>query len=225
LINLYSLILGAALSFIAAFILFKRRTTTNQKAHNSTVGYNNNTYTDSTPELVMLQKPAGRNSAYIQVSQTPLPAPTPIIQQTQTQTQSPDPLATILPSPAHDTEIQNRITALFSKLHRHIDVYYRDVHASITPSMAPELLRFGAEDVDMAELLQDCASPTTALKHALGVYVLRITGSSKGGDDGGWGLWPGELSGGGGGGGGVGNITGRGDGSKYSPSSPQNNSE
>jgi hypothetical protein len=128
----------------------------------------------------MLQKSAGRNSPYVQVSQTPLPAPIPI-------PQPPSPLS-FLPSPAHDSDIANRIQNTWNAIHRHIDTYYRDVHASITPSMSAALSSFGAQDVDMAALLSECTSPTTALRHALTGYVVGITG--PGGDEG---VWPGEL--------------------------------
>tara|TARA_R110002003_G_scaffold41_3_gene2831 strand:- start:18690 stop:19328 length:639 start_codon:yes stop_codon:yes gene_type:complete len=57
--------------------------------------------------------------------------------------------------------------------------------------MEPELIRFGVKDVNMAELLQDCSNPTTALKHALMAYVLDITGPKKG--DEGETLFPDEL--------------------------------
>jgi hypothetical protein len=128
----------------------------------------------------MLQKSAGRNSPYVQVSQTPIPAPAPVQNPKSTDIA----IATdILPRPSHDTEIQSRIAALFGQIHRHIDTYYRDVHASITPSMEPELVRFGAKDVNMAELLQDCSSPTTALKHALVAYILGLTSPKKSNGD------------------------------------------
>ncbi|KAF2829704.1 hypothetical protein CC86DRAFT_285141 [Ophiobolus disseminans] len=185
-----ALIIGAGLAFAAAFFFFKRR----NKTRDGAVGYNNN-YTDSSPELVMMQKSAGRNSPYVQVSQTPLPPPVTIPAPAPAAVQQPpkDVIASILPAAAHDSEIQGRISALFGQIHRHIDTYYRDVHASITPSMEPELARFGAKDVNMAELLQDCSSPTTALKHALAVYVLGITGP-KSGDEGET-LFPEELKG------------------------------
>lgn len=130
----------------------------------------------------MLQKTAGRNSPYVQVSQTPLPPPIAAIPQPQPpQPQPPKDIVTsILPVAAHDSEIQNKVLALFGALHRHIDMFYRDAHASITPSMEPDLVRFGAGDVNMAELLQDCSSPTTAIKHALVAYVLGITGPRSG---------------------------------------------
>jgi hypothetical protein len=128
----------------------------------------------------MLQKSAGRNSPYVQVSQTPMPAPIPA----PPPTKSPDVVASILPVPAHENEIQGRIVALFSQIHRHIETFYRDVHASITPSMEPELAKFGAKDVNMAELLQNCSSPTTALKHALVAYVLSLTSPQSADEDG-----------------------------------------
>jgi hypothetical protein len=168
--------------------LFKRR---NNKVRDSTVGYNN--YADSTPELVMMQqKSVGRNSPYVQVSQTPLQAPIPATVPPPP-VQQPDVLASILPAAAHENEVQGRVAALFNQIHRHVETYYRDVHASITPSMEPELIRFGTKDVNMAELLQDCSSPTTALKHALVAYILGITSPKKG--DGGETLFPEELNG------------------------------
>jgi hypothetical protein len=125
----------------------------------------------------MMQKGIGaRNSPYVQVSQTPIPAsaPAPILQSSP-----PDLTAGILPAAAHENEIQGRISALFKQIHRHVDLYYRDVHASITPSMEAELGKLGAQDVNMAELLQDCSNPTTAIKHALMAYVLSITGPKE----------------------------------------------
>jgi len=187
-----SLIAGALLAFAAAFFLFKRR----NKPRDSNVGYNkNHNYTDSSPELVMLQKSAGRNSPYVQVSQTPIPPPVAVAVPTPAPVQQPpkDVIGSILPAAAHDSEIQSRISALFSTIHRHIDMFYRDAHASITPSMEPDLIRFGAKDVNMAELLQDCSSPTTAIKHALAAYVLAITGPRS--SDEGETLFPNKLKG------------------------------
>jgi hypothetical protein len=178
-----SLLVGAIVALIAAFIFFKRR---NSKVRNGTVGYNN--YTDSTPELVMMQKSAGRNSPYVQVSQTPLHAPVPAPAPAPAPAPNPAPVAqhnptdavaAFLPATAHETEVQSRVAALFSQIHRHIDLYYRDVIASITPSMEPELARFGAKHVDMVELLQDCSNSTTALKHALVAYILSTTSPKK----------------------------------------------
>ncbi|KAH8708608.1 hypothetical protein GQ44DRAFT_715029 [Phaeosphaeriaceae sp. PMI808] len=164
-----ALIIGAVLAFIVAFFLFKRR----NKSQNEAVAYNN--YTDSTPELIMMQKTAGRHSPYVQVSQTPLPAPATQAPIPAPQPNSSDIIASILPAAANEEEIQARVVALFQQVHRHVELYYRDVHASITPSMEPELARFGTKGVNMAEMLQDCSSPTTAIKHALVAYVLGIT--------------------------------------------------
>ncbi|KAH7075469.1 hypothetical protein BKA63DRAFT_298075 [Paraphoma chrysanthemicola] len=180
------IIVGAALAFAAAFIFFKRRS----KPRDGAVNFNN--YSDSSPELVTVQKSAGRNSPYVQVSQTPLSAPVAVRNPAPAAVQQPpDVLASILPLAAHENEVQNRVAALFKQIHCHIDTYYRDVHASITPSMEPELARFGAKDINMAELLQHSSSPTTALKHALMTYVLGITGPKKGDD--GETLFPDEL--------------------------------
>ncbi|KAH7090665.1 hypothetical protein FB567DRAFT_590047 [Paraphoma chrysanthemicola] len=180
------LIVGAALAFAAAFIFFKRR----NKPRDSHVSFNN--YSDSSPELVTVQKSVGRNSPYVQVSQTPLPAPVAVRNSVPASVQQPpDVLASILPLAAHETEVQDRVAALFKQIHCHIDTYYRDVHASITPSIEPELARFGAKGINMAELLQDSSSPTTALKHALMAYILGITGPKKGDD--GETLFPDEL--------------------------------
>lgn len=166
-----SLIVGAALAFFAAFFIFNRRN--NSKSRNGTVGYKD--YSDSSPELVMLQKSAGRNSPYVQVSQTPLPVP--LI--ASASAKSTEVVASMLPAAAHEKEVHGRVAALYGQIHGHIERFYRDVHASITPSMEPELARFGAKEVNMAEMLQDCSSPTTALKHALAAYVLGITSPTK----------------------------------------------
>jgi hypothetical protein len=53
--------------------------------------------------------------------------------------------------------------------------------------MSAALSSFGAQDVDMAELLSECTSPTTALRHALTGYVVGITGPGET-------VWPSELN-------------------------------
>ncbi|KAJ4368934.1 hypothetical protein N0V83_006016 [Neocucurbitaria cava] len=191
-----ALFIGAALAFLAAFFLLKRR---NRKQDGGVGAAKYTSFADSTPELVMMQQHknvglGGRNSPYVQVSQTPMPAPTsaPAIP-ASTQQSNPADIASFLPPAAHENAIHSRVSALFGQLHRHVEMYYRDVHASITPSMEPELARFGAKEVNMAELLQECSSPTTALKHALVAYVLGITGPKK--DDEGETLFPEELNG------------------------------
>jgi hypothetical protein len=179
-----TLIIGFALAFLAAFFLFKRRSA-HRGANVSGAGTGYTSYADSTPELVKGGL-GGRHSPYVQVSQTPIPPP-PLPKTVEEQ------VIASLPPAAQDGDVHARITALFEQIHRHIETYYRDVHASITPSMEPELARFGAGDVDMAEMLQNCSSATTALKHALVTYVLGITSSKRG--DGGQNLFPEELSG------------------------------
>jgi hypothetical protein len=190
-----TLIIGAALAFLAAFFLFKRRNKQQQREVNvSRIDYTS--YADSTPELVMLQQKGaivgglgGRHSPYVQVSQTPIPTPAPV----QAQKSAEEEVVALLPPPVGEACVGGRFAALFEEIHRHVETYYRDVHASITPSMEPDLAKFGAEDVDMAKLLHDCSSPTTALKHALVAYVLGITAPKKEGE--GKTLFPEELGG------------------------------
>jgi hypothetical protein len=185
-IAIATLIIGAALAFLAAFFLFKRRNKEREANVNST-GYTS--YADSSPELALMRQKTigslgGRHSPYVQVSQTPIlaPIPAPIPAPAPVQKTASEDSAAFLPPAADDGDIHAKVTALFGQIHRHVETYYRDVHASITPSMEPDLARFGAKDVDMAELLQDCSSPTTALKHALVAYVLRITAPKQGND-------------------------------------------
>jgi hypothetical protein len=183
-----TLFIGAALAFLAAFLLFKRR---NRQRHvniggGGGTGYPN--YGDSAPELVMVQKSVGSlgdvHSPYVQIPQTPMlarrpvppamPAPPAPVENTTHMD-----LTGFLPPAAQDREVCDRISALFEKMHEHVERNYRDVHASITPSMESGIASFGAKDVNMTELLQECSSPTTALKHALVSYVLGITDSKK----------------------------------------------
>ena len=184
-----TLIVGAALGFVAAFFLSKRR----NKQRNVNVGGTGYTaYGDSAPELDMMQKSVGslggRHSPYVQVSQTPMPihrpppppqmpAPVPV------QNMASMDVTAFLPPPAQDREVCGRVSALFERIHEHIETYYRDVHASITPSMETEIASFGAEGMSMTEILQECSSSTTALKHALVSYVIDITAPKKSGDD------------------------------------------
>jgi hypothetical protein len=196
-IALGTLIIGAALAFLAAFFLFKRRNKQQQREANVNVGTGGYTsYADSTPELVMLQQKGaivgglgGRHSPYVQVSQTAIPAPAPV----QVQKSAEEEVVALLPPPVGESCVGGRFAALFEEIHRHVETYYRDVHASITPSMEPDLAQFGAGETDMAELLQDCSSPTTALKHALVAYVLGITAPKKEAE--GKTLFPEELGG------------------------------
>lgn len=190
------LIVGGVIAFIVAFFLFKRR---NRKQGVNGGASTYTSYADSTPELVMMQQKSvglgGRNSPYVQVSQTPIAAPiaSPIPLPAPVQQSSSSDITSFLPPAAHDNAVQSRVSTLFGEIQRHVEIYYRDVHASITPSIEPELARFGAKDVNMVELLQDCSSPTTALKHALAAYVLGITGPKR--EEDGETLFPEELNG------------------------------
>lgn len=141
----------------------------------------------------MLQK--GGSSPYVQVSQTPLSAPRPAYTPAPIQASNPpDAVSGLLPAEALEPEVQSRVAALFNQIHRHVETHYRDVHATLTPSMEPALAMFGSQGVNMAELLQDCSHPTTAIKHALMVYVLSITGPKK--REEGETIFPEELQGG-----------------------------
>lgn len=171
-ISIGTLIIGALLAFIAAFFLFKRQ---NRQTRANAGGTEYTSYGESAPELVMMQQKSvgslgGRNSPYVQVSQSlapraaPVPAPIPVQQTTR------EDVTAFLPPVAHDEEVHGRVSGLLDKIHEHVEHFYRDVHASITPSMEHEIAKFGSKDVDMAELLQNCSNPTTALKHALVAY-------------------------------------------------------
>ncbi|RAR02957.1 hypothetical protein DDE82_005513 [Stemphylium lycopersici] len=187
-ISIGTLIVGAALAFVAAFFLFKRR---NKQRNVNVGGTGYTTYGDSAPELDMMQKSVGslggRHSPYVQVSQTPMPAhrpPPPAMPAPMpVQNMAPIDSAAFLPPPAKDREVCVRVSALFERIHEHIESYYRDVHASITQSMEIEIASFGAEGMSMTEILQECSSSTTALKHALVSYVMNITAPKNSGDD------------------------------------------
>jgi len=180
-------IIGAAIAFAAAFFLFRQRNK-HKNANVSTKDYPS--YADSAPDLGMMQHKGvgslgGRHSPYVQVSQTPMPAmPTtalspPMITPAAVANESSKDVTSFLPPAADDDEVWNGVSHLFSMMHEHIEKFYRDVHACITPSMKPSIAKFGIKDVDMAELLQECSSPTAALKHALVAYVLGITGPKQ----------------------------------------------
>ena len=188
-ISIGTLIIGALVAFIAAFFLFKRQ---NRQARVNVGGTGYTSYGESAPELVMMQQKSvgslgGRNSPYVQVSQTsapraaPVPAPLPAPVAVQKAT--PEDTTAFLPPAAHDDEVHARVSRLLDRIQEHVERFYRDVHASITPSMENEIARFGSKDVDMAELLQNCSNPTTALKHALVAYVLGITAPKCTGDE------------------------------------------
>lgn len=183
-------VVGAVIAFIVAWLLFKRR---DKKFMEKTCPSGYPIYADSSPELVMVQKSAFNGSPYVQVSQTqmrtpvPVPARVPIASPQSVN----DALVGVLPPEASEHDVGTRITALFAEVKRHVDTYYRDVHASMTPSMDSDLASFG-KDVDMLELLQNCPHPTVALQHALVAFVLSITGPRKGTGE--PTLWPSELT-------------------------------
>ncbi|UPX16276.1 uncharacterized protein EKO05_0006686 [Ascochyta rabiei] len=183
-------IVGAAAAFIITFFLFKKR---DRKLVQKTCPSGYPIYADSSPELVMVQKSAATGSPYVQVSQTQMRTPVPVparVPVATPQKAHSDALAGFLPPSASEHDVQNRVASLYGQVHRHVDTYYRNVHASITPSMDSDLASFG-KDVDMLELLQNCSSPTVALRHALVAFVLSITGPQTGGEQT---LWPDELA-------------------------------
>lgn len=159
-------IVGAAIAFLVAFLLFKRR-------KQSPVL---NKY-ESNPELVSLSKgPA----PYIQTMSN-IPPPTGAVAAAKRDvdlanlSNSSDFLAGVLPQTADDTTVRQKVSMLFDQIHHHVESFYRDVHASITPSMEDDLARFGTGGVGMAELLQSSSMPTVVIKHALVGYILSIT--------------------------------------------------
>jgi hypothetical protein len=160
-------VIGAAIAFLIAFLLYKRKSR-----------FPSSRQFESTPELVALAKP-GPNT-YVQVSQVPPPSSTmataiPNRSSGMSMSTVPAFLAGVLPPPADDRTIAERVGALFLQMQSHVENFYRDVHASVTPSMEGDLARFGIEGVAMVELLQSSSSPTSAIKHAVVAYVLNLT--------------------------------------------------
>jgi hypothetical protein len=162
-------ILGAAIALIVAFFLIKRRrrsSTSGQSAY------------DSSPELVALSK--GPTPYVQEISQVSAPnaAAVVVVKRDMDLTDlshSSDFLAGVLPQTADDQTVRSKVSMLFDQIQQHVENFYRDVHASITPSMESDLTRFGTPGVDVKELLQSASTPTVAIKHALMGYVLRIT--------------------------------------------------
>lgn len=182
-------LLGAAIAFLTAWFLFKRQNRGFVRPSGSPV------YFDSSPELGMLQKTAAAEQAdtnpYVRVAHTPaaIPACKPMPPFSNA-------LAGILPPCASEHQVQSRLSALFAALHTHIDTFYRDVHAGVTPSMSVDLAAFGT-DVDMPALLQGCSRPTAVLKHALVAFAMARTAppndpSSSSGND--TSIWPADLT-------------------------------
>jgi hypothetical protein len=178
-------ILGAAIALVIAFFIFKRR------KRSSTSGLS--AY-DSAPELVALSK--GPTPFVREISQVSAPnvAAAVTVKRDMDLTDlsnSSDFLAGVLPQTADDQAVRSKVSMLFSQIQQHVENFYRDVHASITPSMESDLTRFGTPGIDMMELLQSASMPTVAIKHALMGYVLRI--SSPEGDEAT--LFPGDITG------------------------------
>jgi hypothetical protein len=178
-------ILGAAIALVVAFLIFKRR------KRSSTSGLS--AY-GSTPELVALSK--GPTPFVQEISQVSAPnvAAAVTVKRDMDLTdlsKSSDFLAGVLPQTADDQAVRSKVSMLFNQIQQHVENFYRDVHASITPSMESDLTRFGTPGIDMMELLQSASMPTVAIKHALMGYVLRI--SSPEGDEAT--LFPGDVTG------------------------------
>ncbi|KAF2708355.1 hypothetical protein K504DRAFT_468699 [Pleomassaria siparia CBS 279.74] len=185
-----TLILGAAIALIAALFLFKRRNRRSPASSPSKLS----PY-DSSPELVSLSK--GPTSYAQGVSQVPAPSDMAAVAAKRhvdltDLSHSSDFLAGVLPQTADDRTVRDKVSMLFDQIQQHVENFYRDVHASITPSMESDLTRFGTQDVGMLELLQSSSMPTVAIKHALMGYVLKIT-SLEGGHDGT--LFPADVTG------------------------------
>ena len=92
------------------------------------------------------------------------------------------PLPAFLPPPAPLATLQARLAALFHDIAAHIDLYYRDVQAAMTPSMEAELAGFGAAargDEPIVDLLRGARQPKTVLTHCLMAYVLSLTAPSS----------------------------------------------
>lgn len=184
-------IIGAAIAFFAAFILFKRRK--RPTGHHSPYG--------STPDLVAYSKVPKGHTPYVSVSQSAAPPP-PIAAAAvppprrdldlATLANSSDFLAGVLPPAADESTVKNRVAALFNQVQQHVDNFYRDVHASITPTMEKDLARFGNEGASIAEMLQNSSMPTAVIKHTLAGYILNIV-SAEGEDQST--LFPAELTG------------------------------
>lgn len=161
-------IVGGAIAFFVAFMLFKRRK--RPSAHS----FENH----STDFLTSLK---GGNSPYVQVSQVIAPPPVAAAAIPRKRSldladlsNSSDFLAGILPPAADEQTVKDKVAALFSQVLQHVDNFYRDVQATLTPSMEVDLKKFGSESVNLAEILGLSSAPTVAIKHALMGYILSI---------------------------------------------------
>jgi hypothetical protein len=158
-------IVGAAIAFFAAFMLFKRR---RPSRHG---------HTESSTNFIT----KGDQPSYVQVSQV---GPPPILAAAiptsnrsidlSDLSHSSDFLAGVLPPAADEQTVKSRVTALFDQILQHVDSFYRDVHATLTPSMENDLKKFDNSSVNLAEELEHSSMPTIAIKHALVGYILSI---------------------------------------------------
>ncbi|KAF1977709.1 hypothetical protein BU23DRAFT_550388 [Bimuria novae-zelandiae CBS 107.79] len=161
-------VVGGAIAFIIAFLVFKRRSRVSGHGHS-----------DSSTTFITTMK--GEHPSYVQVSQT---GPPPIVaaaiptskrsSDLSDLSHSSDFLAGVLPPGADEQTVRNRATALFSQIQQHVYDFYRDVHATLTPTMEADLRKFSGESVNLAEELEHSSMPTIAIKHALMLYVLGI---------------------------------------------------
>ncbi|KAL1606683.1 hypothetical protein SLS60_004090 [Paraconiothyrium brasiliense] len=163
-IGIATAIVGAAIAFFAAFMLFKRRRPSKHGHSESSTNF--------------ITK--GDQPSYVQVSQV---GPPPILAAAMPTSKSidlsdlshsSDFLAGVLPPAADEQTVQNRVTALFGQILKHVDDFYRDVHATLTPTMQNDLKKFGDASMNLAQELEHSSFPTTAIKHALVGYVLHI---------------------------------------------------
>lgn len=166
-------LLGAAIALIAAFFIFKRR-------QNAKIAYKDSRAT--TPELMASLK-GGNHRSYVSISQsiTKPPAVASSVPKAAkgdldlaSLTHSSDFLKDILPKAADENTVKNRCAGLFNQILRHVESYYRDVHANMTPSMESDLARFGSESLNMVMMLQESSMPTVAIKHALSGFIMSI---------------------------------------------------
>ncbi|KAJ4356289.1 uncharacterized protein N0V89_004320 [Didymosphaeria variabile] len=158
-------IVGAAIAFFAAFMLFKRRRPSKHGHSESSTNF--------------ITK--GDQPSYVQVSQV---GPPPILAAAMPTlkhsidlsdlSHSSDFLAGVLPPAADEQTVQNKVTALFDQTLQHVNAFYRDVHATLTPTMQNDLKKFGDSSMNLAEELEHSSFPTTAIKHALVGYILHI---------------------------------------------------
>ncbi|KAF2116666.1 hypothetical protein BDV96DRAFT_598538 [Lophiotrema nucula] len=170
-------IIGAAIAFGIAFLLFKRKKRGGVGVYGSTPEFTSykpvpTPYVQEIPPPVAAAAVANRGSGHM--------------------SSPPDFLASVLPPGADDRTVAERVGALFLQIQRHVENFYRDVHASVTPSMEGDLSKFGTGGVNILDLLQTSSNPTAAIKHALVGYVLSIT-SSEGEEDST--LFPGDVVG------------------------------